>query len=134
MKNNEEWAHFVSIMLYNGSTMHILMHVSIIIWLFPVLRPAQEFLSNIWRHRSAASFSSMHAQHTGPSRREIFECPTLAMTQGLVLSSLIRRTAPWNRLIRLAGKCGRPILTWILTGSHEVASLSDTQGDAKSLF
>jgi hypothetical protein len=62
---------------------------------------------------------------------------------GTDFSSLIRRTAlfnrlvqlargPFNRLLRLAMKCGGPILTRILTGSHSLASY-DTQGNAEDL-
>jgi hypothetical protein len=40
---------------------------------------------------------------------------TPAVTLGLGFSGLIRRTAPFNRLLRFARGCGGPILTWALT-------------------
>jgi hypothetical protein len=59
---------------------------------------------------------------------------TPAVTRGIIyFSGLIRRTAPFSRLLRLAKGCGGPILIWILTGPHSVASC-DTQGDAEDIF
>jgi hypothetical protein len=46
-----------------------------------------------------------------------------------LLFGLIRRTTPCTCLLRLASGCWGPILTWILTGPHSVAS-NDMQGGA----
>jgi hypothetical protein len=47
------------------------------------------------------------------------DCATPATTWGLGLSGLIRRTAPFNRLLRHIRECGGSILTWILLYSAE---------------
>jgi hypothetical protein len=54
---------------------------------------------------------------------------TPAVTWGLGFPGLIRRTAPFSRLLRPTRGCGGSILT----GPHSVASY-DTQGDAENLF
>jgi hypothetical protein len=58
---------------------------------------------------------------------------TPAVTRGLGFSSLIIRTFSINCFLRLAKGCRGPILTWILTGSHSVASY-DTRVDTEGLF
>jgi hypothetical protein len=55
---------------------------------------------------------------------------TPAVTQDLCFFGLIRRTASFNYLLRLARGCGGPILTRIFTGPHSV-TFYDTQGDAE---
>jgi hypothetical protein len=60
---------------------------------------------------------------------------TSATTQGLGSSYLIRRTAPFSRLLRHTRGYGESVLSRILMGPHSVASLTyDTQGDAEDLF
>jgi hypothetical protein len=58
---------------------------------------------------------------------------TPAVTRDLGFSGLIRRTAPFCRLLRHTRGCGKSILTRILTGPLSVASY-DTQGDVEDLF
>jgi hypothetical protein len=65
--------------------------------------------------------------------QEDFYRATPAVTRGLGFSGLIRRTAPFSRLLWYTRLCGESNLIRILTGSHSVASY-DTQGDAKDLF
>jgi hypothetical protein len=55
-----------------------------------------------------------------------------AVTRGLGFSGLIRRTAPFSRLLRHTRICGEAILTGILTGPLSVASY-DIQGDVEDL-
>jgi hypothetical protein len=44
-------------------------------------------------------------------------CATPAVTRDLSFSGLIRKTAPFSRLLRHTGGCGGSILTWILTAT-----------------
>jgi hypothetical protein len=67
-------------------------------WLFTVLRPAQEYFTYI---------------ETSPLYRA-----TSVVTRGLGFSGLIRRTAPFSRLLRHTRGCGGSILTRNLTGQH----------------
>jgi hypothetical protein len=56
------------------------------------------------------------------------------VTRGLGFSGLIRRTAPFCRLLQHTRGCGGSILTRILiTGPHSIAS-HDMQGDAENPF
>jgi hypothetical protein len=81
----------------------------VIDWLFTVLRPAQEF----WRRHHcrwrAAKFRPMLGAQGLWAGRVIYSA-TLAMTRCLSFSGLIRRTAPFNRLLRFARGCGGPIV------------------------
>ena len=63
----------------------------------------------------------------------IFYRATPAVTRGLGFSGLIRRTAPFSRLLRHTRGCGGSILPRILTGPQSVA-FYDTQGDVEDLF
>jgi hypothetical protein len=76
--------------------------------------PLKNF-SLIWkRHRCrqrAAKFRPMFGAY-GLYRA------TSAVTWDLGFSGLIRRTAPFSRLVGHTRGCGRPILTRILTGAH----------------
>ena len=58
---------------------------------------------------------------------------TPAVTRDLGFSGLIRRTAPFSRLLRPTRGCEGSIPTLILTGPRSVAS-NDTQGDVEDLF
>jgi hypothetical protein len=58
---------------------------------------------------------------------------TPAVTRGLGFPDLIRRTAPFCRLLRHTGGCGESILARILTGPHSDASY-DKQGGVKDLL
>ena len=58
---------------------------------------------------------------------------TPAVTRGLGFTGLIRRTAPFSRLLRHTRGCGGSILLRILTGPLSVA-FYDTQGDVEDLF
>jgi hypothetical protein len=51
---------------------------------------------------------------------------TPAVTRDLGFSGLIRRTAPFSRLLRHTRGCGGSILTRILTGLHSVTSHKGT--------
>jgi hypothetical protein len=50
---------------------------------------------------------------------------TPVVTQDLGFSGLIRRTAPFSRLLRHTRRCGGSILTLILTGVEEVTKLKE---------
>jgi hypothetical protein len=88
-------------------------------WVFTVLRPAQEF-SLIWRRHHcrwrAAKFRHMLGAQGLWAGRDLYRArPTV--TRDLGFSGLIRRTAPFSRLLRHTRGCEGSILTWILTGS-----------------
>jgi hypothetical protein len=88
-------------------------------WLFTVLRPAQEFFTYMETSPLAVKGFKMlaYARRWGPLSRGgggLYRA-TPALTQDLGISGLIRRTAPFSRLLRHTRGCGRPILTRILT-------------------
>jgi hypothetical protein len=70
-------------------------------WWFIILRPAQEYFTYM---------------ETSPLPGRAVYRATPAVTRDLGFSRLIRRAAPFSRLLRLARGCGGPILTQILTG------------------
>jgi hypothetical protein len=79
-------------------------------------------LKNIWliwrRHHyrwRASKFRPMLGAQGLWAGRDLY-CATPTVTRGLGFSSLIRRTAPISRLLRLAWVCGESILTRILRG------------------
>ena len=74
-----------------------------------------------------------YARRSGPLSREgSLSCHTCCDT-GLGLSGLIRRTAPFSRLLRHTRECGGSILPRIITGPLSVA-FYDTHGDVEDLF
>jgi hypothetical protein len=94
---------------------------SIYIWLIDYLRfyvPLKNF-SLIWgRHHCrwrAAKFRPMLGAQGLWAGRDLYRA-TPATTRDLGFSSLIRRTAPFSRLLRHTRGCGGSILTWIHTG------------------
>jgi hypothetical protein len=121
-------------------------------WLFTVLRPALERSFHLYGDQSEhIAFLSKgrcvpNDMETSPLPMKgckisalgllagrIFFPTTPAVTQGLSISGLVRRTAPFSRLLRPKRGCGGSILTRILTDPHSVASY-DTQGDGEDLF
>jgi hypothetical protein len=103
--------------------------LQLIDWLFSVLRPAQEYFTYM---ETCCKFRPMLGAQGFWAGRDPYRA-TPAATRNLNFSGLIRRTAPINRLLRIAAECGGPILIRILTGPHFVA-FYDTQGGAKDLF
>jgi hypothetical protein len=91
------------------------------LWLIDYLRfyvPLKK-ISLIWRRHHcrwrAAKFRPMLCSQGLWAGRDLF-CATPAVTQDLGFSGLIRRTAPFSRLLRHKRGCGGSILTRILTG------------------
>jgi hypothetical protein len=86
----------------------------IILFYFPLKN-----ISLIWRHHHcrwrAAKFRPMLGSKGLWVGRDLYRA-TPAVTRGLGFSGLIRRTAPFSRLLRHTRGCGGCILTWILTG------------------
>jgi hypothetical protein len=84
-----------------------------------------------WRRHhylwSAVKFRPMLGTRYLWAGRDIY-CATPTVTQGLGFSGLIRKFAPFSRLLRHTTGCGGPILTLILRGPHSVA-FYDTRGD-----
>jgi hypothetical protein len=72
-------------------------------WLFIVLRPAYKSISLIWRRHHyrwrAAKFRPMVGAQGLWAGRDLYRA-TLAVTRGLGFSGLIRRTAPFSRLLQ----------------------------------
>jgi hypothetical protein len=97
-------------------------------WLIIVLRPAQEFFTNMetsplpWRF---AKFRPMVNAQGFWAGRDLYRA-TPAVTRELGFPGLIRKTAPFSRLLRHTRGYGKSI-TRILTGPHSVA-FYDTQG------
>jgi hypothetical protein len=90
-------------------------------WLIDYLRfylPLKNF-SLIWRRHHcrwrAAKFRPMLGAQGLWAGRDLY-CATPAVTQDLGFFGLIRRTAPFSRLLRHKRGCGGSILTRILTG------------------
>ena len=93
-------------------------------WLIDYLRfyvPLKNF-SLIWRRHHcrwrAAKFRPMLGAQGLWAGRDLYRA-TPALTQDLGFSGLIRRTAPFSRILRHTRGCGGSILTWILTGKYE---------------
>jgi hypothetical protein len=76
-------------------------------------------ISLIWRRHHcrwrAAKFRPMLSAQGFWAGRDLY-CATPAVTRDLDFSGLIRRTAPFSRLLRHMRGCGGSILTRILTG------------------
>jgi hypothetical protein len=90
-------------------------------WLIDYLRfyvPLKN-ISLIWkRHHCrwrAAKFRSMLGAQGLWACRDLYRV-TPAVTRDLGFSGLIRRTAPFSRILRHTRGCGWSILTWIFTG------------------
>jgi hypothetical protein len=79
-------------------------------------------ISLIWRRhhcrRRASKFRPMLGAQGLWAGRDLY-CATPAVTRDLGFSGLIRRTAPFSRLLRHTRGCGGSILTRILTGMHQ---------------
>jgi hypothetical protein len=94
-------------------------------WLIDYLRfyvPLQNFSLILRRHHCrwrAAKFKPMLGAQGLWAWRDLYRV-TPAVTRGLGFSGLIRRTAPFSRLLRHTRGCGGSILTRILTGDHIV--------------
>jgi hypothetical protein len=82
-------------------------------WLFTVSRPSQEYFTYMetshyrWR---AAKFRPMLCAQGLWIGRDVYRA-TPAVTRNLGFSGLIRRTAPFSRLLRHTRGCGESILT-----------------------
>jgi hypothetical protein len=89
-------------------------------WLFLLFYVPLKNISLIWRRHHcrwrAAKFRPMLGAQGLWAGRDRFRA-TPAVTRGLSFSGLIRRTAPFSRLLRHVWRCRGPILTRILTGS-----------------
>jgi hypothetical protein len=76
---------------------------------FTVLRPFQEFFTYIWRSHHyrwrAVKFSPMLGAQGLWAGRDLYRAAP-AVTRGLGFSGLIRRTAPFSRLLRHTRGCG----------------------------
>jgi hypothetical protein len=106
-------------------------------WLFIDLCPVQEYFTYMPRRHHYCEglqnlgLCSCSAQGLW-AERDLYRA-TLAVTRDVGFSGLIRRTAPFSRLLRHTRGCGESILTWILTGPLSVA-FYDTQEDVEDLF
>jgi hypothetical protein len=109
---------------------------TVIDWLFTVLCPAQRIFHVLWRRRFYRPVKGCkiwaYALRSGPLSRDLYRASS-AVTRGLGFSGLIRRTAPFSRLLRHTRGCWGSILTRILLGSLSVAYY-DTQGVLEDLF
>jgi hypothetical protein len=98
--------------------------------------PLKNF-SLIWRRHHcrwrAAKFRPMLGAEGLWAGRDLYRA-TPAVTQDLGFSGLIRRTAPFSRLLRHTRGCGGSILTRILTGSFQEWSDTSTLTYLKSTF
>jgi hypothetical protein len=88
-------------------------------WLFTVLRPAQEFFSYMETSPLPVKGPMLGAQRLWAGRDLYRATPTV--TRVLSFSCLIRRTAPFSRLLRHMRGCGGSI-TRILTGLESLKS------------
>jgi hypothetical protein len=100
--------------------------VALIDWLFGVYVPLKNF-SLLWRRHHyrwrAAKFRPMLSAQGIWAGMDLYRA-TPAVTQDLGFSGLIRRTAPFRRLLRHTRGCGGSIPTWILTGSLLVTCMT----------
>jgi hypothetical protein len=80
-------------------------------------------ISLIWRRHHcrwrAAKFRPMLGAQGLWAGRDLYRA-TPTVTRDLGFSGLIRRTAPFSRLLRHAWECGGPILTRILMGNKDL--------------
>jgi hypothetical protein len=86
-------------------------------WLFTVLRPAQEYFT----HMKTSPLLGAKGLWAGRGLYRV----TPAVTRDLGFSGLIRRTAPFSRLLRHTRGCGGSILARILTGYNSVVDFSN---------
>jgi hypothetical protein len=85
--------------------------------LFTVLRPSQEFFTHMDMSPlsvKAAQFRTMIGAQSFWAGWDLYRA-TRAVTRVLGFTSLIRRTVPFDRLLRHTRGCRVSILTWILT-------------------
>jgi hypothetical protein len=102
----------------NDNTCIVIITYRLIDWIFTVLRPAQEFFTYMETSPLPVKGCKIlaYARRSGPLSREgSLSCHTCCDT-GPRISGLIRRTAPFSRLLRHTRGCGGSILTRILTG------------------
>jgi hypothetical protein len=95
-------------------------------WLFTVLRPAQESLSYIETSPlpvKGYTFRPMLSDHGLWAGRDLYRS-TPAVTQDLDFSCLIRRTAPFSRLVRHTKQCGGTVLTTWMKASTKLLHCS----------
>jgi hypothetical protein len=105
-------------------------------WLIDCLRfyiPLKNF-SLIWRRHHcrwrAAKFRPILGAQGLWAGRDLYRA-TPAVIRDLGFSGLIRRTAPFTRLLRHTRGCGGSILTRILTGYTKVRNMSGSNGIQK---
>jgi hypothetical protein len=94
-------------------------------WLFTGLRPAQEFFTYMEASPlpvKDCKLKPMLGAQGLWAGRDLYRA-TPAVTKDLGFSGLIRRTAPFSRLLRHTRGCGGYILTRILTWSISVGGL-----------
>jgi hypothetical protein len=102
---------------------------SYIHWLFTVLHPTQEIFTCMKMRRAVKFRSLLDANGLWAGKK--LHRTTHAVTWGL---GLIQRTTPSNYLLQMAGGCGGPFLTWILTGSTFSCLLQHAKGCSEDLF
>jgi hypothetical protein len=115
---------------YSNKDPHGLLTWRLIDWLIDYLRfyvPLKNF-SLLWRRHycrwRAAKFRPMLGAQGLWAGRDLYRA-TPTVTRDLGFSGLIRRTAPFSRLLRHTRGCGGSILTRILTGGlHEEVTIS----------
>jgi hypothetical protein len=88
--------------------------VSISLFYVPLKNFSLVWLIDYIRLRLRPAQESLTCMETS---RDLYRA-TPAVTQDLGFYGLIRRTAPFSRLLRHARGCGGSILTWILTGTY----------------
>jgi hypothetical protein len=94
-------------------------------WSFSVFRPTQNFSRKWRRHhyrRRAEIFRPMLGAQGLWAGRDLYRAVP-AVTRDLGFSGLIRRTAPFSRLLQHTRGCGRSIPIRILTGSYGGVSI-----------
>jgi hypothetical protein len=122
MSDNWVWSNHGMVHEVHETSIHTITRVKHRIdWLIDYLRfyvPLKKF-SLIWRRHHcrwrAAQFRPMLGTQGLWAGRDLYRA-TPAVTQDLGFSGLIRRTAPFSRLLRHTRGCGGSILTRILTG------------------
>jgi hypothetical protein len=96
-------------------------------WVFIVLRPTQEAFTHKSRRRHhyqwrAAQFRPMFGAQGLWAGRDLYRA-TPAVTRDIGFSGLIRRTAPFSRLLRLARVCGESTLALIHTDNVDIVKI-----------
>jgi hypothetical protein len=87
----------------------------LIIYCFTLKNISFTWMRHYYRWRAAKFRPMLGAQGLWAGRHLYSVTP--ALTRGLSFPDLIRRTAPFSRLLRHTRGCGGSILTWILTTS-----------------